>query len=141
MTLIDIKFRRREVARRQIIGTATYSPVTATYSPVTATTCTITPPSIATHSPCDDLDRSNARSNAISKTPPSIMASSRISRGGHRPEAFTAGRREEGDRIFMVDGGVGGVLRCPCVRHHRRHGRALFLCARCCEMRKEKRSG
>jgi hypothetical protein len=47
------------------------------------------------------------------------MASSRISRGGHRPEAFTAGRREEGDRIFMVDGGDDTIVMAE-----------LFLCAR-----------
>ena len=54
------------------------------------------------HSPCDWV-RSNARSMAISNTPPStIPRESRMRLGGHRPEAFAAGRREVGAGTSII---------------------------------------
>lgn len=54
------------------------------------------------HSPCDWV-RSNARSMAISNTPPStIPMESRMRLGGHRPEAFAAGRREVGAGTSII---------------------------------------
>lgn len=52
------------------------------------------------HLPCEV--RSRERSMAISKTPPSMMPSSRMREGGHRPEAFAAGRREVGAETFIM---------------------------------------
>ena len=77
------------------------------------------------HSPCDWV-RSNARSMAISNTPPStIPRESRMRLGGHRPEAFAAGRREVGAGTSII--GIEQNETCT----YKQFTSQLFLCVWC----------
>jgi hypothetical protein len=75
------------------------------------------------HSPCDWV-RSNARSMAISNTPPStIPRESRMRLGGHRPEAFAAGRREVGAGTSII-----GIEQNETVYVQYNHQSIIFVC-------------
>ena len=78
------------------------------------------------HSPCDWV-RSNARSMAISNTPPStIPRESRMRLGGHRPEAFAAGRREVGAGTSII-----GIEQNETVYVQYNHQSIIFVCVWC----------